>query len=284
MEEADRLRHQQVERVRYEADLARRRYMRVNPDNRLVADSLEAEWNSKLRTLTEVQQDCERQREQDRQVLSDQHRTAIRALATDFPALWRDPQTPDRERKRMIRLLLEDLTLIRGEQITVHIRFKGGATKTLTLPLPLKSWQQWETSPEVVKEIDRLLDRHTYRQIATVLNERSIRSGKATVFTSRIVAGIQRRHHLSPRYDRLRKAGMLTVAETAAALGICSQRVTIWARHGLIRAHPYNDKNDCLFEPPGTNPPRKAQGVKLSRRQPAEGIVSQGIEEVQCEA
>ena len=69
MEEADRLRHQQVERVRYEADLARRRYMRVNPDNRLVADSLEAEWNRKLRTLTEVQQECERQREQDRQVI-----------------------------------------------------------------------------------------------------------------------------------------------------------------------------------------------------------------------
>jgi DNA invertase Pin-like site-specific DNA recombinase len=284
LEKADRLRHQQVERVRYEADLARRRYMRVDPDNRLVADSLEAEWNSKLRTLTEVQQEYERQREQDRQVLSEEHRAAIRALASDFPALWRDPKTPDRERKRMIRLLLEDLTLIRGEQITVHIRFKGGATKTLTLPLPLRSWQGWETSSEVVKEIDRLLDRHTYRQIAGLLNERLMRSGKGTVFTSRIVAGIQRRYHLSPRYDRLRKAGMLTVAETAALLGVCPQRVNIWARHGLIRGYPYNDKNDCLFEPPGSNPPRKAQGVKLSRRRPAEGIVSQGIEEVQYEA
>jgi hypothetical protein len=66
----------------------------------------------------EVQQECERQREQDRQLLNEEHRAAIRALATDFPALWRDPKTPDRDRKRMIRLLLEDLTLIRGEQIT----------------------------------------------------------------------------------------------------------------------------------------------------------------------
>ena len=283
IDEADRLRHKQVERAQYEADLARRRYMRVDPDNRLVADSLEAEWNGKLRILTEVQQEYERQREQDRQVLSEEQRAAILALAHHFPALWRDPKTPDRERKRMIRLLLEDITLIRGEQITVHIRFKGGATKTLTLPIPLKSWQQWKTSPNVVEEIDRLLNRHTYRQIAKILNARAMRSGQSRVFTSRIVAGIQRRHRLTPRYDRLRNAGMLTVEETAAALSICAQRVTIWARHGLIRAHPYNDKGDCLYEPPGTDPPRNAQGVKLSRRRPAAGIVSQNIEGVQYE-
>lgn len=276
LDEADRLRHKQVERAQYEADLARRRYMRVDPDNRLVADSLEAEWNGKLRILTEVQQEYQRQREQDRQVLSEEQRAAVLALAHDFPALWRDPKTPDRERKRMIRLLLEDITLIRGEHITVHIRFKGGATKTLTLPLPRKSWQQWKTSPDVAEEINRLLDQHTYRQIAASLNQRTMRSGQGKVFTSRIVAGIQRRHRLMPRYDRLRNAGMLTVDEIAAALGICPQRVTIWARHGLIRAHSYNDKNDCLYEPPGTHPPRKAQGVKLSRRRSAADIVSQG--------
>jgi hypothetical protein len=79
-----------VERAQYEVDLARRRYMRVDPDNRLVADSLEAEWNSKLRTLSETQQERSRQREQDRKVLSEPQRAAILALATDFPALWRD--------------------------------------------------------------------------------------------------------------------------------------------------------------------------------------------------
>jgi DNA invertase Pin-like site-specific DNA recombinase len=276
LDEADRLRHKQVERAQYEADLARRRYMRVDPDNRLVADSLEAEWNGKLRMLTEVQQEYQRQREQDRQVLSEEQRAAVLALAHDFPALWRDPKTPDRERKRMMRLLLEDITLSRSEHISVHIRFKGGATKTLTLPVPRKSWQQWQTSPDVVEEINRLLDQHTFRQIAASLNERTMRSGQGKVFTSRIVAGIQRRHRLMPRYDRLRNAGMLTVDEIAAALGICSQRVTIWARHRLIRAHPYNDKNYCLYEPPGTHPPRKAQGVRLSRRRPAADIVSQG--------
>ena len=137
LEEADRLRLQQVERAQYEADLARRRYMRVDPENRLVADSLEAEWNSKLRTVTEAQRERERQRQQDRQALNDQQRAAILALATDFPRLWRDSNTPDRERKRMTRLLLEDVTLLRADTIVLQIRFKGGATRTLTVPLPL---------------------------------------------------------------------------------------------------------------------------------------------------
>jgi len=258
--------------------------MRVDPDNRLVADSLEAEWNSKLRTLSETQQNRERQRELDRKVLSDQQRAAILALATDFPRLWRDPNTPDRERKRMIRLLLEDVTLVRGEKITLHIRFKGGATKTLMVPAPLNAWQQRATNPAVVKEIDRLLDHHTPQQIASILNERGLRSGEGKSFSVRIVARIQKRYGLMPRYDRLRKAGMLTVKEMAELLGITPQWVKIWNRHGLICGHACNDKNDCLYEHPGDNPPRKAQGVKLSQRRLASEVVSQRTQEVQCEA
>ena len=268
IQEADRLRQKQVERAQqYEADLARRRYLRVDPDNRLVADSLEAEWNSKLRTLSETQQERERQREQDRKILSEPQRAAILALATNFPELWRDPNTPDRERKRMIRLLLEDITLLRSEQITLHIRFKGGAAKTLTLPLPLNSWQQRQTSPDVVKEIDQLFDHHTYSQVAAILNERGMTSGEGKAFTSRILARIQRTYALMPRYDRLRNAGMLTVEEMAALLGIVPQRVKIWHRRGLIRGHAYNDRNHCLYEQPGVNPPQKAPGIKLSQRQ-----------------
>lgn len=284
LEEADRLRQKQVERAQYEADLACRRYMRVDPDHRLVADSLEAEWNSKLRTLTETQQERERQREQDRKVLSDEQRAAILSLAVNFPRLWRDPNTPDRERKRMIRLLLEDVTLVRGQDITLHVRFQGGATKTLTLPVPLNAWKQRTTNSGVVQEIDRLLDHHTYPEIAARLNDRGMHSGEGKAFTSRIVARIQRSYGLTSRYDRLRKAGMLTVEEMAAVLGISPQCVKIWKRHGLVRGHAYNDKNDCLYEHPGDHPPRKAQGIKLSQRRCLGGVVAQRTEEVQCEA
>ena len=284
LEEADRLRQQQVERSRYEAELARRRYLRVDPDNRLVADSLEADWNDKLKMLTEAQQLCDRQREQDRQAVSEQQRAAILTLASSFPQLWRDPSTPDRERKRIVRLLLEDVTLIRGEQITWHLRFKGGAHRTIQLPLPLRSWEQRQTSQEAVKEIDRLLDVKTYPEIAAQLNQSGLLSGEGKPFTARIIARLQRSYSLMSRYDRLRKAGMLTLEEMADVLGLHPQRVKIWHRHGLIRGHAYNGQNDCLYEHPGDNPPRKAQGVKLSNRRPTGEVIPQGTPEVQYEA
>jgi DNA invertase Pin-like site-specific DNA recombinase len=280
LDEADRLRQQQVERARYEVELARRRYLRVDPDNRLVADSLEADWNGKLKLLTEAQEACEHQRAEDRKLIDDQQRAAILALATTFPQLWRDPTTPDREKKRMIRLLIEDVTLLRNDHLELHVRFKGGTNRSIQLPLPQCSWEQRQTSPEVVTAIDRLLDHHPYPAIAAQLNEQGLQSGEGKPFTARIVARLQRSYQLTPRYDRLRKAGMLTVKEIAEVLGVHPQRITVWNRHGLLRGHAYNGKNDCLYEHPGENPPRKAQGVKMSER----AIAAQRMQEVQYEA
>ena len=148
------------------------------------------------------------------------------------------------------------------------------------MALPLNAWQQRTTSPDIVREIDRLLDQHTYLQIASLLNSRGLRSGENNSFTARIVARIRRRYGLTSRYDRLRKAGMLTVDEMAAMLGITPQWVKIWNRHGLLRGHPYNDNNDRLFEHPGNNPPRKAQGVKLSKRRLVNELVPPCTQEV----
>jgi hypothetical protein len=284
LDEVDRLRKKQVERARYEADLAQRRYLHVDPANRLVADSLEADWNNKLRALHAAQEQYEEQCKNDRAQISEQQRASIAALAHDFPRLWQNPKTPDRERKRLVRLLLEDVTLLKNGAITAHVRFKGGITRTLTVPLPLNVWQQRTTSPDVVREIDRLLDDNTYPQIAFLLNDRGLRSGEGKTFTARIVARVRSRHGLASRYDRLRKAGMLTADEMAEMLGITPQWVKIWNRHGLLRGHAYNDKNDCLFEHPGDNPPRKAQGVKLSQRRLVNQVIAHSTQEVQCEA
>ena len=135
-EQSDRLRHQQIQRARYESELARRRYLRCDPDNRLVADTLEAEWNEKLRILRQAQEDYERQAHQISEVLNDEQRQRILALAQNLPRLWHDPATPQRERKRLLRLLIEDVTLIKGRQISVAIRYKAGRTEILTLPPP----------------------------------------------------------------------------------------------------------------------------------------------------
>jgi len=93
LDEADRLRHRQVERAQYDANTARQRYMHVDPANRLVADSLEADWNFRLRALADAQEDYQRRRAADRLLVDEPERQRILALATDFPALWRDLKT-----------------------------------------------------------------------------------------------------------------------------------------------------------------------------------------------
>jgi hypothetical protein len=242
--------------------------MNVNPNNRLVADGLEAEWNAKLRDLQEAQHKCEREHEADRTALTAEQSARVLALATDFPKLWCDPKTPQRERKRMARLLIEDVTLIRDDRITAHVRFRGGSSRTLTLPNPLRYWEEKQTSPKVVAEIDKLLDSYTPGVVAGILNQKGCRSGHGKAFTRQMIVDLVRANDsISSRYQRLREKGYLTQEEMAERLGVTSQTVRTWARHGLLRAHPYTDRGQCLYEPPGKNPPTKKQGhPKLADR------------------
>jgi len=281
LEEVDRLRRQRVERARYEADLAQQRFMQVDPKNRLVVDALEADWNDRLRALAEAQEQYEQPSQADRALLDEQSREKILALAKDFPRLWNDPNTPDRERKRMIRLIIADVTLSKDDDITAHVCFKGGANETLTIPRPLNAWQARTTNPEVIAEIDRLLNDHTPRQLAAILNELGFRSGEGLPFTGRIVSRLCREYRLTSRYDRLRAAGKLTLAEIAKQLQVTTPTVKVWRRHGLLRGHPYNDKNECLFDPPDEATPVKSQGRKLSERRRFHEVITNRTNEVQ---
>ena len=170
--EADQLRRSHVERARQHADLARRRYLAVDPDNRLVADTLEADWNDALRALQAAQDEYDRQTAAANTALDEKRKAQIRQLATDFPKLWSDPATPARERKRIARLLIEDVTLNKSDQIHLHVRFRGGQTTSLTIPIPLNSWQARQTDPDTFKLLDRLLDDHTDAETAAATQRR----------------------------------------------------------------------------------------------------------------
>jgi len=267
-EEARRLRQQQVEAARYEAELAQRRFLRVDPDNRLVADVLEAEWNAKLRALAAAQEEVERQRQQDEQAVSEQQQAAVRALTLDFPRLWTDPRTADRERKRMVRLLVEDVTLHKEEQIVLQVRFKGGATETLRLAVPQPATGLRRTDPAIVATIDRLLDEATDGEIAVRLNAEGQRSCDGKPFTAQLIGGIRQRHHLVDRFTRLRTRGLLTVAELTVLLGVGHDTVERWRERGLVRGESYNDKGQWLYYPPGDQAPVKGKH-KPSRSQVA---------------
>jgi DNA invertase Pin-like site-specific DNA recombinase len=248
--EADRLRRGQVERARYEAELAQRRYLRVDPDNRLVADSLEADWNHKLRALAAAQEEYERARAADGRVLDEAQRAVVLALATDFPRLWADPATPQRERKRMVRLLIEDVTLLRTDAVVAHVRFRGGAARTLTLPLPLAAADLRRTDPAIVAEIDVLLEEHTDAQVAAILEERGIRPSVSTRFSAGIVVHLRAKHGLVDHRTRLQRRGLLTLEEISRILGADPCTVKIWARQGRIPSRVVNEKGERLYERP----------------------------------
>jgi DNA invertase Pin-like site-specific DNA recombinase/DNA-binding transcriptional regulator YiaG len=284
LNETDRLRRQQVERARYEADSARERFMQVDPKNRLVADALEADWNDRLRVLTEAQETYERQRQSDRIGLDQESRDRVLALAADFPKLWNDPKTPERERKRMARLLIEDVTLIKDDNIKVFVRLKGGSTRTLTLAPPQPIWATWQTSPEVLAEVDRLLNDHTEAQIAVLLNAMGLHSGKGRPFTRIVVKRIRHQYNLQSRFNRLREAGFLTQDEIADSLGVCRATVHDWRRSGLLKAQMCNDKPEYLYEPVGENRPQKRQGLKRSDPRRFLDVPSDITKEVQVEA
>jgi DNA invertase Pin-like site-specific DNA recombinase len=249
-EEADRLRSRAVERAQIAADLAQRRFMMVDPNNRLVADTLEGEWNESLRTLATAREDRERSRQDDRLILDKAIHSRLLAMTTDFQTVWTDSQTPNRERKRLLAYLVEDVTLIKHPEegtTTIHVRFKGGKVQTLTTQNPKSSAQMVKATPEVIALVDKFLDELTYPEIAERLNARgfrpggSVRLGKGEArFTALRVSYLVNAYGLRPRFERLRARGLLTKQEAAARLKIHVATLISWAKHGIVTRYAYN--------------------------------------------
>jgi hypothetical protein len=223
--------------------------MSVDPANRLVADSLEAEWNNKLHTLAEAQAQYEQQTQKQRLLIDFQTREQLLSLAADFPKIWNDPCVEPRERKRILRLLIEDVTLINGEKIQIQVRLRGGATRSLSVAKPLPIAQIRKTKPEVVAEIDKLLDQHCDREVAEILNQQGRRTWQNAPFNLKKIAHIRQAFNLQCRYNRLRAKGLLTAKEMSVLHGVTTSTINLWAREGRLRKHRYDNARRCLYEP-----------------------------------
>ncbi len=250
LEQADRLRRQHVQRAQYEADQAKLRFMRVDPNNRLVADTLERDWNEKLRHLTQAREEYEKQSQTAATQLTSEQKAKVIALATDFPKLWNDPKTPDRERKRMAQLLLSDVTLRRDQEIIAQLRFRGGALRELRLAPPKTAWELKKTKPEIIAEIDRLSDQHTEGEIAGLLNERGWRSSGGNLFNLRTVQTLRRAYHLKSRFARLQAHGLLTARQIGPMIGAVTGHVKYWRQAGPLKGVRFSEKNEYLYQKP----------------------------------
>ena len=196
--------------------------MLVDPTNRLVADTLEREWNDRLRALAKVQEERECSRQEDQCVLNEEIHRRLVAVTTDFKTLWLDPDVPNRERKRLLACIVEDAALIKFPEegtTKIHVRFKGGKTETLTTLNPKSSAQQLKTQPRIVDLIDNLLDDHICSEIAGLLNERGLRPG-GSARRGQADAGV------TTPAGRLRTAGSRLLRRSPCVARAATDRVT----------------------------------------------------------
>jgi hypothetical protein len=148
-----------------------------------------------------------------------------------------------------LALLIEDVTLLKKQNLEVHVRFRGGAVTTLVLPLPLTAQELFGTSPELIAEIDDLLTKHTNKQVIDILNERGRRTGMGKPFNKDSLNWVMYNHDIKSRSKRFQEAGFLTRKEMAEALGLSYWQVKDRQSRGEFLALKANDKGDWLFNP-----------------------------------
>ena len=235
----------QIERAQYEADLARRRYKAVDPDNRLVARSLEREWNEKLAQVEKLEREHTLLPKPAALLLTASQREQIRHLAHDLPAIWYASTTTFVERKQLMRWLIKDVTLSkRGNVIDVAIRWQTEALTRLAIPRYKMSWEERQTSPQVVERVRALSPRHTNAQIAALLNEEGEQAGMGGSFTVskivwiryayRIPAGCPERPKAAPTGQR--GDGRYSARAAAELLNVNVSTIADWCQAGILES------------------------------------------------
>jgi Recombinase/Recombinase zinc beta ribbon domain len=184
----------QVERAQYHADRAERRYRQVEPEHRLVARGLERDWENALTALHAAQAELELREHQRPRTLTPSEREGLLALGADLGRVWAAPTTTDRDRKQLLRTLVEEVILdvIREERrATVTIRWRGGAITELVVPLP-RHQPSIRTDEDTIALLKRLAVHYDDATIAGILNRQGRRSARGERFTAIIVGGLRR--------------------------------------------------------------------------------------------
>jgi hypothetical protein len=226
-----------LERAKYEADLAQRRYEQVDPAQRLVAAALERRWNEALQRVEEAHQQMQEFQRCQTRTFTPEQREQIRGLAADFPRLWKSNSTAAKDRKRMLRLLLEDITVERHtelRQAILHVRWSGGAREDLVAELPAKIADRLRYPVELVEQVRRLAATRSDAEIAGQLNDSGQTSARGKAFTGPMIAWIRYKHAIpAPQRQRPNE---LTVAQVAAKFGVSHHVVYYWLDRGVLTA------------------------------------------------
>lgn len=249
-QEADRLLQLHVQRAQYEADLARKRVMSVDPENRLVAQTLEKEWNEKLTLLEQAKLDYDKKSKANQNILDPLKQEKLKLITDDFATIWSHQATTYQDKKRMVRLLIEDVTLKRDDHdVEVYIRFKTGAVLKEHFWIPVSGKKPIEIEPEIIHKIDTWSSAHTPGEIAKKLNEQGLYHPTRGNFNIAAVVYLLKQYKIPTCYSRLRSKGYLSQEELAKHCGVKTQTIRRWKSNGWLTAARYNDQPEYLYEP-----------------------------------
>jgi hypothetical protein len=229
--------HMRIERAEYECALAERRYEEVDPSNRLVAASLERRWNEAILHVDEVKAEAARFQNPRAHVVTPEQKAKVLALARDLPSVWRAPTTQPKDRKRMLRLLIRDITvekLADARQVVLHVRWRGGACTDTAVALPSPIADQLLYPPQIIERIRELSNQISDRQIVQVLNQQDLRSPRGLPITRAMIKWIRIRYAVPSIC--LMHPGELTVGQLADRLSVSIHFVRYWIKHGVIEA------------------------------------------------
>ena len=229
----------QLERAKYHADRAERRYRQVEPEHRLVARGLERDWENALGELAKAEAELALREQQRPRTLTAHERERLLALGADLGRVWSAPTTTDRDRKQLLRCLIEEviITLKREERrALLTIRWKGGAITELAVTLP-KPQPAVRTDEDTIELIRRLAAHYDDGRIAGILNRQGRRSATGERFTAIIVGGL-RRYRQIPAYKPPTEpldGELLPVGKAADELGVAASTIFRWLQAGFIR-------------------------------------------------
>jgi len=228
----------QIEKAQYEAQRAERQYMAAEPENRVVARELERRWNVQLEELDRVRRQAE-QALRAPLLLSEEELKKIHLLSAELRAVWDAHTTTPRDRKRLLRCLIEEVQL-RTEERHYHIRivWKSGATTEREVLRGKGGWAQ-RTSEDTVVLVRQLAREFDDAQIARILNKQGRRSGLGNPFTQQSVTSLRGKHRIAKSPETIAKdpfEGPFTADEAAREIGVTMSTVHRWLREGVLPA------------------------------------------------
>jgi hypothetical protein len=210
----------ELRQARYEADRAQRQYDAVEPENRLVGETLERRWNAALARVAELEQRLATLAPTARPVPVDC--AQLQALADDFPAVWRSPTTDIPLKKRIVRLLIEEIVVTataEPPQVTLVMHWKGGKHTHLVVRKNRAGGHRYCTDRAVIDVVRDLARSLPDGEIARILNRLGYRTGRQNSWTAGRVASLRNGHQI-PAAERTASASRLTMLDAATALGV----------------------------------------------------------------